>query len=297
MAPLARVLRTDVNTLVAFREEMTPMEINRIMEEIVKEMAETGYEAVFDRARRLIREYPNCNQLICSLAQMMNFYLQIGEVEDKEKYEQQIDAWFETIALCEEKDLANMATVMLCQKAIAQKDYEKAQALLEKIPSPGIDKRLMQANIYIAQEDNEKAYGIYEKMVFEKANLLISSLTQLCELKCREKLYADACDLAALSRTVAEKFDLGSYIAGNAEFMVAVEMQDKEKTISALKGMLENMDDFPMQASKLYQHVNFKDNSSFESLRTMMKPVFDKDDSLDFIRNDPEFAKIIELLA
>lgn len=286
-----------MNTLVAFREEMTPMEINRIMEEIVKDMAEAGYEAVFDKARRLIREYPNCNQLICSLAQMMNFYLQIGEVEDKEKYERQIDAWFETIALCEEKDLANMAIVMLCQKAIAQEDYEKAQILLDKIPTQGMDKRMLQANLYKAQADNEKAYEIYETMVYEKASLLISGLTQLCELKCREKLYADACDLAALSRSVAEKFDMGSYIAGNAEFMVAIEMQDKEKTISALKEMLENMDDFPMKSSKLYRHVNFKDDSSFDSLRTMLKPVFDKDDSLEFVRNEPEFAKIIELLA
>lgn len=296
LAPLARILKTDVDTLVSFREEMTDMEISRLTEEITKEIMEVDYEVTFEKVRELIKAYPNCNKLIFSLAQMMNFYLPVKDPEKKEDYEKQIDAWFELIALCEEKELANMATVMLCQKAIAEGAFERAQSLLDKIPSQGMDKRMIEANICVAQKDYEKAYAIYEAMVYQKACLLIGSLTQLCQLKCREKLFEDALFLADLSRTVAERFDMGSYISGNAEFAVAVEMKDKERTLKVLKEMFSGIDVYPMKSSRLYQHLNLKDNDNFGGLRTMFKPVFDKDESLDFIREEPEFKAIMEML-
>lgn len=295
LAPLARVLRTDVDTLVSFREEMTDMEINRITEEIIGEMERDGYEKTFERAGDLIKEYPNCNKLIFSLAQMLNFYLPVKGTEEKERYEKQIDAWFELIALCNEEELANMARVMLCQKAIAGEAYDKAQLLLDKIPTQGMDKRILEGNIYVAQKDYEKAYAIYEMMVYQRASLLISNLAQLCQLKCKEKLFEDAIFLAGLSRTVAEKFDMGAYVGGSAEFLTAVEMKDKEKTLRVLQEMFSGMDVYPAKNSRLYQHMQMKmKDNGFDTFRSMIKQAFDMDESLDFIREEPEFIAMMK---
>ena len=50
LAPLARLLKTDLNTLLAFREEITEQEIGRIGNEVVKRVQEESYEAGFEMA-------------------------------------------------------------------------------------------------------------------------------------------------------------------------------------------------------------------------------------------------------
>lgn len=42
---LARLLETDVNTLLCFKEELTDQEITRVCEEVVKEIKDSGFGA------------------------------------------------------------------------------------------------------------------------------------------------------------------------------------------------------------------------------------------------------------
>lgn len=297
LAPLARILRIDVDTLVSFREEITDAEINRISENIYKEAMNEGYEETFEKVKNIIREYPNCNKLIFFLAQQMNFQLTVQGIEDKEKYEKQIDAWFEAVALCKDESVSNMAIVMLCQRAIADKAFEKAQKLLDKIPPLGMDKRLQQANLYIAQEEDEKAYKVYEEMLFQNATGLVMNLMCLCQMKCRENAFGAAEEFAALARRVAEEFSLGTYTEANTELAVAVEMKDKEKTLRLMKEMFGGLGREKTMNSKLYTHLEFKSQEGLESLKRILKRGFEKDEELDFVRDEPAFRKIMEELA
>ena len=67
LPPLARLLETDVNTLLCFREELSEEEIGQICNEMTKLICEEGLKAGFEMAEKKIGEYPNCMELIYSL--------------------------------------------------------------------------------------------------------------------------------------------------------------------------------------------------------------------------------------
>src|SRR5699024_1716536 len=68
---LARVLKTDLNTLLSFREDLTDEEITRFVGELKDVIEAQGYDAAFQRAMEEIHQYPNCEKLIYSVV----FYL------------------------------------------------------------------------------------------------------------------------------------------------------------------------------------------------------------------------------
>ncbi len=296
LAPLARFLNIDVDTLLSFHDELTDMEISNIIKDLSTETSTLGYAISFQKASDLIKAYPNCNKLILYSAQILNAYLATAEVEDKDKYEKQIKAWFEKIALCEDKELANMAAVSLCQNYMSEGHYDKAQDLLDKIPPLGFDKRIVQANLLSVQEQYDKAYEIHETMLYQGANALIGTLMQIIQTLCKQKDYENALMFARLSRVVAEHFDLGKYIAASSEFMIALTMQDKAKSLLLFEEMINDMTFNCIKESRLYQHTLFKNNTDPRLFKEMLKKSFEKDESLDFIRNDPEFLVLMKKL-
>ena len=115
LAPLARVLKINVDTLLSFKEELTDKEIDQFVKELSEAIHLEGYEAAFAKASDKIKEYPNCDKLILFSSQIMNAYLVMGqyEITEKEKCQKQIKAWFETVAFSSNQELANMAVMSL----------------------------------------------------------------------------------------------------------------------------------------------------------------------------------------
>lgn len=293
LAPLARFLKTDVDTLLSFHDELSDMEIDKIIRELSLEIGTEGLVKTFEKVSKLIKEYPSCNKLILYTAQLLNAFLLMQEIEDKEKYKKQITAWFEIVAFGEDKELSNMATVSLCQDYMVNGNYDEAQKLLDQIPPLGFDKRTIQANIYSKQENYDKAYEIHEEMLYQYANGLAGSLMQIIRLKCKQKEYDDALIYAKLARMISENFELGKYLAGSSEFMIAVERKDINETLRLLEEMISGIDEINcIKDSKLYLHKKFKEDPGLGMLKDMIKKSFENDEDLEFIKNEPAFLRI-----
>lgn len=295
LAPLARILKTNIDTLLSFHEELTDAEINQLVKEISEEITAADYEETFEKAAGYIKTYPKCDKLVLCLAQVLYAYLQTREGVQSDSYKKQILMWFESVALSGEKDLANMAVVSLCQNYLSEENYEEAQKLLDQIPPAGYDKRMMQASIYSRQGQYDKAYEIHESMLYQNANTLITTLGMITQLKCRQKEYDTALVYAKLSRAVAEQFDMGKYVAGSSELMVALEQKQKEESLRLLREMLEHMEDmFLAYRSPLYQHMKFKEPSELSSMGKILQTAFESDEQIDFLREEPEFQKLMK---
>lgn len=295
LAPLARILKTDIDTLLSFHEELTDKEINQLVKEISEDIKTQGSQHTFDKVFDLIKTYPKCDKLILYLAQIMNAYLQTQEGENK-KYKKQILAWFEVVAFSNDKELANMAVVSLSQHYMNENNYEDAQKLLDQIPQAGYDKRIMQANLYSRQYEYDKAYEIHESMIYQNANALMNTLSLITHLKCNQERYDEAYVYANLSRIVAEQFDLGRYVAGSAELLIALELKKKEDSLRLLKEMIDEVDDmFLAYRSPLYQHMKFKEQGKISTdMRTMLFSAFEQDDQIAFLREEPDFQKLLK---
>lgn len=298
LAPLARILKTDIDTLLSFHEELSDMEINQFIKDISTEISTIGYPETFDKASSMIREYPNCDKLILFSAQILNGYLVLrnNDILDKEKYQKQISAWFETVAFSSDKELANMAIISLSQNYITNGEFEEAQKLLDKIPPVGFDKRITQASLYYHQEKYSEAYEIYEGMIYQNANGVISSLMQTISLLCKQKEYQTAMQYADLAETVAEKFDLGKYIAVCSKLQIYVEMKNEEESLRILEEMIDGINSSnSIKKSKLYQHMKFTENG-LGTMKDMIKRSLESDEELNFLRGNNQFKRIINKL-
>lgn len=297
LAPLARLLKIDLNELLEFHTELTELEIGQFINELSENMMEKGFEQSFQDAVEMIRKYPNCNKLILWSAQVLNGYLvmKMSDIPDNEKYQKQIAKWYEKVAFCEEPELAQSAQMSLAQSLLKEKKYEEAQKLLDRIPKLGFDKRGVQVQLYNEQEQYEKSYEVLDTMLYQNAHQLLSTLMQIITVLCRQKEYERALSYTNKIGQVAECFDLGSYMEQTSYFTIYAEMADKDKMLDAFEKMMDSYETIGMaKNSELYRHMKFGDNDGLDKMRMMILKSIDNDPAFDLIREEPAFQKVMK---
>ena len=103
LAPIARLLDISLDTLLSFHEKLSDTEIEEIIRKMDRMFSEEGYEKTYEWALRLIKEYPNCNMLIWQAAVMLDARRITDKCTNPEKYDKQINAWYE-LALYDENE-------------------------------------------------------------------------------------------------------------------------------------------------------------------------------------------------
>ena len=82
LAPIARLLEISTDTLLSYRENLTPKEIKELMEKTQKMLKETGYGEAFGWARKQMEQYPNCEELVLNMAACFEAYAITHEVPE-----------------------------------------------------------------------------------------------------------------------------------------------------------------------------------------------------------------------
>ena len=154
VAPLARLLKTDVNTLLCFREDLTDQEIGQFCALVAETVQRDGFPAGSEQVFEKLRAYPACDKLTYSMAAYLEGALLFSGLsgEEREAYQARIDALYERAADSENQRIRSGALYVLASKAIQKKEYAKAEDLLGRLPEPdALDKRQLQANLLLAQ--------------------------------------------------------------------------------------------------------------------------------------------------
>jgi putative transcriptional regulator len=296
LAPLARILKIDVNTLLAFNEELTEVEVNNFTKEVSEMVSKDGYQKAFEKGSELIKKYLSCDELIFNLSTVLKVHLIVSEIEEKDEYERKIITWLELITASSKQKIASDAKLALASMHMEKEEYEKAQEILDKIPEPGIDKKLQQAVLFENSGKFDEAYVIYEGMVLKNANEILSALTLTIKILCKENKFSEAEEYSERAKKLVEVFDLGAYNKYLLDLFLAVERQDKERTIEMIENIVNeanSMNDF--MKSKLYTHMKFNDahSMSIDELKSFVKSSIKKDKTLDFVKNDPRIKNVI----
>jgi len=121
---LARLLKTDPNTLFGFQENPTDREITLFLNDVAQYMKNGNYLQTFSMAMEKVREYPQCAGLQHSVAMVLEGGLIMTELpdEEKERCRAQIAKLYERVAQCDDLMLANSARYMLASKSIQQRN-------------------------------------------------------------------------------------------------------------------------------------------------------------------------------
>jgi transcriptional regulator with XRE-family HTH domain len=297
LAPLARVLNINVDTLVSFNEELTDKEINKIVQELSVLAQKEGFIKAFKKAEVLIKEYACCDMLIISVAQILNAYMSLQEVDNVDKYEKRIYQWYEMVINSTDQKVVAMATVSLVGKYAEKKEFEKAQQLLDKIPSLGYDKRQVQAMLFYKQGKKDEAFEIYEQLLHQGASNITGVLHLLVRYLIIDSDFDRIPRYVNVAKQVAKLFDLGAYIENTPDLFVAIAKKDKEESLVALEKMVSGIDSLSdYTKSDLYTHIQLKEKSDSGFIKNMIKRGLESDDDLEFLKEDVTFKNIIKRL-
>jgi putative transcriptional regulator len=211
LAPLARVLKIDANTLLAFNEKLADVEVKNLTKEVGEMVSKDGYQKAFEKGSDLIKKYSSCDELIINISTVLRLHLAVSEVEEKDKYERKVIAWFELVAASSKEKIASKAKISLSAMYREKKEYEKAQEVLDKIPEVEVDKKIQQALLFESSGKIDEAYGIYEGILLKNAHETLAVLSFIIKLLCKENKFSKAEEYSERAKKIVEVFDLRAY--------------------------------------------------------------------------------------
>lgn len=284
LSPIARLLHISLDTLLSFQEKLTDFEIGEFIQKMDKMFSEEGYEKTYQWAVNTIKKYPNCNLLIWQIAVMLDSRRIIGECDNPDKYDEQINAWYEIALNDEEEKIQHHAADSLFDFYLRKKDYAMAEKYLRYFSDYDPVKKVKMGQLYMKQGKTEDAYEKLEDVVFSTYTTLNLTFGTMITQALEEKNHEYAKYLAKKMNVLANAFDMGKYHECAAMLNVVVAEKDVEGTFQVAKQLLENVDTMgDFRESKLYQHMKFR-NTENPYAKEMKKAL------LEGFRTEEEFS-------
>ena len=284
LSPIARLLHISLDTLLSFQEKLTDFEIGEFIQKMDKMFSEEGYEKTYQWAVNTIKKYPNCNLLIWQIAVMLDSRRIIGECDNPDKYDEQINAWYEIALNDEEEKIQHHAADSLFDFYLRKKDYAMAEKYLRYFSDYDPVKKVKMGHLYMKQGKTEDAYEKLEDVVFSTYTTLNLTFGTMITQALEEKNHEYAKYLAKKMNVLANAFDMGKYHECAAMLNVVVAEKDVEGTFQVAKQLLENVDTMgDFRESKLYQHMKFR-NTENPYAKEMKKAL------LEGFRTEEEFS-------
>lgn len=184
LAPIARLFDISLDTLLSFHEYLSDTEIEEIIRKMDRMFSEEGYEKTYEWALRLIKEYPNCNMLIWQTAVMLDARRITDKCTNQEKYDKQINAWYELALHDENEEIQHHAADSLFGFYLRKKDYTKAEKYLDYFSEYDPMKSYYQGRLLQKQGKIKEAYEKYENIIFPALVHLILFFPQWRDWHC-----------------------------------------------------------------------------------------------------------------
>lgn len=263
---LARLLDTDLNTLLSFEDDLSDKEIGLFANLLSETLDKEGYRKSFDLAMAKIREYPTCYPLLLNVALLLDGALMMStDDEEAQCFQAEIDGLYQRVLGSSDPLLSNQARAMLISKFMGRKEYDKARELLEALPevSP-VDRKQLEANLHIACGELDAAAKLAEEKLLSALNEVHGVLMTLMEIALKENRREDAAAIADVAKKGAELFDLWEYTSYAAPFMLYVSEKNRDGCIDLLRPMLTSLlKKWDIRQSPLYRHLDDREPEAY----------------------------------
>ena len=269
LPPLARVLDTDLNTLLSFRENLTYEEITLFLNQVAKVIETDGFSAGFDMALSKIKEYPTCDMLVCQLALLLDGAMELDTVDNKDNCQETILALYWQAAKSSDPDARELAVPPLITRLLKEENYSAAQELIEGLREPGkVDKKQLQVKILMAKGKYPEAAKLMEEKLIRESNTIHAVLWTLMEIAEKENRREDAARIAEVDHELAKLLDEWEYSTYLAQFQFHSAHGNKIEQVKLLAAMLKSLTKkWEPNKSPLYRHIKTKEpDKSFAAM-------------------------------
>lgn len=296
---LARLLETDLNTLLSFKEEPTKEEIIDFLNELAADVSSNGAEHAFHMGMEKVREYPSCDPLILNIAVTLEGILGIYSKEDCTDLKNDIEKLYERASQSTDTEVRDRARALLIFKYIDREEYNRAEIFLKELPEESMmDKNQIRTRLYMKQKQWEDAGRVLESRLLMRLNDIQAALMDLMTIAFEENRPKDAEEIADISRQAVRLFGLWDYGSYSAQFQLAFARKDTGQCITILRDMfpaiLKNWE--PGQ-SPLYRYTGSKSSTDHLGKSIFPKILSEFEDpeneEFHFLQDEPEFRQLI----
>lgn len=298
---LARLLRTDPNTLLCFQETMTDREIALFTNAVAEQIRTGTFAGGFSLAVDKLREYPHCARLRHTLAMVLDGALLMADLPESEKepYRAEITALYEQVPQSGDPALANRARYMLASKCLQQGDCAHAQELLAQMPDAEVpDRRTLQADLYAKQGETAEAAALLERLALKQLSETLMTVTKLVPLLEKEGRARQAQQLARAAQAQQEAYGLWQYSAYLAPLELAVARKDAAESIRILSRMLDaviepgDLLDSPLYCHQPRSETPERPERMIKQLLPSLLADLETNPDYAFLRGDPGLARL-----
>ena len=296
LAPIARLLHISLDTLMSFHEELTPSEIGEIIREMDTMFISEEFETVYEWASDKIKEYPNCNMLIWQMAVMLDARRLTDVNIDSEKYDDQINAWYEIVLNDENEQIKRHAADSLFGFYLRKKEYAKAEGYLQYFSNNDPMKKIYQGRLYKEQGDKENAYKTFEDILLSEYHTLNFAFSLMTGLALEEGDMQRARYLAEKMGAIAGIFEMGRYHECVSLLDVVCAEKNVEETYHVVEQLLTSVDSLcDFQKSRLFQHMKFneQENSYVKGLKEKLLDCFRDEESYGYMKGNTAWEELV----
>lgn len=293
---IARLLKTDLNTLLSFNEDLTDVEIENFVNELDIIVQKQGYQAAFEMAINKMHEYPTCDDLVYSAILYLDGARVLYCVPETKEYEKVFEAFYQRLSTNENPEIRDMAINMLISYARNAGEYSKAEELINKLPYSRIDREEQFAILYQQQKKYTDAEKIWEHRILGGVTEIQTSLMNMIEIALCESRNADAALFANMYEAITRQFSLPEWMQYNARLQIALYEKDKDESLSILSKMLPAMRKaWESKDCKLYRNLDGAEVTMLSSkVADSLCEELNSKDEFAFMRDCAEFEELMK---
>ena len=158
-----------------------------------------------------------------------------GKCKNPEKYDEQINAWYELALHDENEEVQHYAADSLFGFYLRKKDYTQAEKYLSYFSDRDPMKKIYQGRLYQEQGKIEEAYGMYEDVIFSGYSTYNFVLSMMAKLALEEDDIGYARFLSEKIQSVAHTLEMGKYNEYSPMLDIVCAEKDVEGTYQVVK--------------------------------------------------------------
>lgn len=290
---LARVLKTDLNTLLSFQENLSDQEIGVFVEQLSTMPHDTSLFDIYALAKEKIEQFPNCPSLLFNTAMVLNG-IRVTKEDNDTAYEEYIISLYDRVMQSDDSMYALKAKEMLMHMYMQQKDYEKCEALLAQMPSQTtVNTKQLQIQLYLSKGEYAQARHAQEENILMAGNEIYQMLLKLLDIALKEGRIEDGEYIANAASECAKIFDQWEYNVYMPKFEYYTKSKQRIKCVKALLPMLKSLrKPWKVNASPLYRTIKTKEPTDFfATMETKIYQEVMESEETAFLKDDPAFVE------
>ena len=210
LAPLARALGTNLDSLLQFEETLSDQEVVTRINLLVQAADSQGWQETEQGLKELLHGYPNCTVLQfngAALYDTLSFFFPNAGEEQHARWKEEKRQLLKQVRQSGTAAYWQSATLQLACLAITEGALEEGAALLGELPQQTFDPTAVWAMYYLKKEEPCQALELTQKQLFKLATHLLSCLATLSNPKLMPEMDRQQ-RLAQAYHSVAQTFGL-----------------------------------------------------------------------------------------